>query len=98
MFLGDIVKLKKDARHPNIENDNDFMIKAIEQDWIWLIVGCDEEGIDYSIRPLGYVEESGSWVELGSSLLVLHDELEMYDYKSKDELFLLLNRQRCEEV
>lgn len=91
MFIGDLVKLKSDTVRNG--KDKKFVENAKREKWIWLITGMDDEDLDYSIQPL-YLEEESYFVGLGAKLLVLYDEIETVQL-SRNELFKILNSQRC---
>jgi hypothetical protein len=92
MFIGNLVKLKSDVQRRNDEYLSAFVKSAIEQDWIWLIAGMDDENLDYIINPL-YIEEESNLIQMGMYLMVTEDELEIVDINRKD-LFTKLNRLR----
>lgn len=91
MFIGDLVKLKSDTKRNN--KDREFVKNGIKEGWIWLVTGMDNEGLDFVIQPL-HLGEEDYFIQLGGSLLVLYDEIEKVEI-NRDELFKILNYQRC---
>lgn len=102
MFIGNIVKLKKDASRPYNQKDDEFMKNAIKEGWLWLVVGCADEGIDFAIKPMYLPDESNFFIELGATLVVLYDEIELFKdfevFEEEDEIFKILHHQRCNSV
>ena len=91
MVIGDLVKLKSDTMRNN--KDKEFVKNGIKEGWIWLVTGMDNEDLDFVIQPL-HLGEEDYFVQIGGQLLVLDDEIEKVEI-SKDELFKILNYQRC---
>jgi len=91
MFIGNLVKLKSTTTRD--KKDKQFIENGIKEGWIWIITGMDNEYLDYLIQPL-HLGEENYFIELGSRLLVLYDEIEKIEI-SKEELFEILNEQRC---
>lgn len=92
MFIGDLVKLKSDTTRNN--KDKEFVKNGIKEGWVWLIIGMDDEDLDYIIQPLHLDTECSNMTQLGGELLVLYDEIEKVEI-SRKELFRLLNDQSC---
>lgn len=88
-FIGDIVKL-----NPSIERSNQmtqhWINTALKENWLWLIVGMNEEELDYVIKPMYLDSEGTDLIELGGDLLVLYDEIVKVDISNTEELFLKL--------
>ena len=90
MFIGNLVKLKEEFIRTS-SDDMEFGRMAVEEGWIWLVTGMDDEDLDYIIQPI-YLEESNFTTQLGGELLVLHDEIEAVNF-TREELFMELRRQ-----
>jgi hypothetical protein len=92
MFIGNLVKLKDDAKR----NDKykEFVENAINENWIFLITNMDDEDLDYIIQPLYLDEECSKMIQLGAELLVLYDEIEKVEMNRK-ELFKFLHKLAC---
>lgn len=91
MFIGNLVKLKKDYTNKNHEN---FVTNAKKEGWIFLVTNIDDEDLDYVIRPI-YLDE-GNMTCLGKELLVLSDDIEKVEL-NREELFDILRKQRLPE-
>ena len=90
MFIGNLVKLKEELIRTD-NKDVEFSRMAIEEGWIWLVTGMDDEDLDYTIKPL-YLDDESNITQLGGELLVLHDEIEAVNF-TREELFMELRRQ-----
>lgn len=91
MFIGDLVKLKDSIKRNG--KDQVFIENSIKEDWIWLITGIDNEGLDYIVQPI-YLTDEWNITQLGGELLVLCDEIEKIDI-NRYELFEILSQQQC---
>lgn len=88
-FIGDVVKLKSNVTKQNI-SEQQFINTAIKEKWLWLITGMDNEDLDYIIQPMYLDLDSNHLIELGSTLLVLNDEIETVKI-NREDLFIYLN-------
>lgn len=91
MFIGNLVKLKEDVIRNN--KDKVFVENGIKEGWIWLVTGMDNEDLNYTIQPL-HLGDEDYFIQLGGQLLVFDDEIEKVEI-GRDELFKILNYQRC---
>lgn len=91
MFIGNLVKLKEDVIRNN--KDKEFVKNGIKEGWIWLVTGMDNEDLDFIIQPL-HLGDEDYFIQLGGQLLVFDEEIEKVEI-NKNELFKILNCQRC---
>lgn len=87
MELGDIVQLTHGGR-----KGLDY-IKCPYDEWLFIITGKSEDGLDYYIDSLEYVSESNSvGIIVGDGSSVMEEDIEVVNY-SEEEIFNILKTQ-----